>query len=184
MFPEIRNALFRVVALALLVGVLASCDEGASQTETSEPARDEAVGFEVVIAGAYDGEVRGAGVLKLLPEAGFDKQGYFFLSDGQGIRPHGVTFVLPRGLAPGTYELASPSPLALGTVPSVRVDRDMGDAVLSSDRNTAGTLELAAFPDNEANLSGSDVTGSFQFETEDPEGRKIAVTGSFSFTVE
>ena len=181
---RIRNAIYRTVALALLAGLLASCDEGAAQSETSEPAASEGAGFEAVIAGAYGGEARGAGVLKLLPEAGFDKQGYFFLSDGQGIRPHGVTFVLPRGLAPGTYELASPSPLALGTVPSVRVDRDMGDAVLSSDRNTAGTLDLAAFPEDEASLSGSEVTGSFEFETEDPEGRKIAVTGSFSFTVD
>lgn len=181
---RIRNAIFRTVAFALLVALLASCDEGASQTETSEPAKDEAVGFEAVIAGAYDGEVRGAGVLKLLPEAGFDKQGYYFLSDGQGIRPHGVTFVLPRGLAPGKYALENPSPLELGTVPSVRVDRDMGDSVVSADRKTAGTLELAAFPDDETRVSGSEVRGTFELETEDLEGRRITATGTFAFTAE
>lgn len=181
---RIGNAFCRAVALAFLVGLLASCDEGVAQRDTSKPAEDEAVGFEAVIAGAYDGEARGAGVLMFLPDAGFDKQGYFFLADGQGLRPHGVTFVLPRGLAPGTYTLESPSPLELGTVPSVRVDRDMGDAVLSSDRNTVGTLDLAAFPDDETRVSGSEVRGGFELETEDKVGRRITVTGSFAFTAE
>jgi len=181
---RIETAICRTLALALLVVLLASCDEGAAESETTEPAPGEAVGFEADIAGAYDGAVRGTGVLTLLPSAGFDKRGYYFLADGQGLRPHGVTFVLPRGLAPGSYALKSPSPLALGTVPSVRVDRDMGDSVLSSDRNTVGTLDLAAFPDDEASLSGSEVRGRFQFETEDREGHRITVTGAFAFTAQ
>jgi hypothetical protein len=123
-------------------------------------------------------------VLALLPEAGFEKRGYFFLSDGQGIRPHGVTFVLPRGIAPGPHELTSPSPLAIGTVPSVRVDRDMGDSTLSSEKNTSGFLDLIAFPDDENALSGSLVEGGFEFETEDAKGEKIRVNGEFTFTVE
>ena len=117
----------------------------------------------------------------LLPEAGFENQGYFFLSDGQGIRSHGVTFVLPRGLAPRKHALESPSPLDIGTVPSVRVDRDMGDSVLSSETNTSGFVDLTAFPDNENGLSGSDVAGSFEFETEDRTGERITVKGKFSF---
>ncbi|MCZ6868162.1 MAG: hypothetical protein O7G84_01500, partial [Gammaproteobacteria bacterium] len=62
----------------------------------------------------------------LLPEAGFEHQGYFFVADGQGMRAHGLTFVLPRGIAPGKHTLESPAPFDIGTAPSVRVDRDMG----------------------------------------------------------
>jgi len=175
-------ALFRSLALVLFLSVLPSCDEGDSQTASS--GASGTVGFEAIIKGAYEGEVVGSGVLKFLPEAGFDKRGYYFLSDGQGIRPHGVTFVLPRGLAPGQHALTSPLPLEVGTVPSVRADRDIGNAVLSSEKNTTGTLDLRAFPKDENNLNGTKVAGSFQFETEDPQGRRIAVTGTFFFTAE
>jgi len=177
-------ALFRSLALVLFLSDLSSCDEGDSQTASSAASGTGAVGFEAIIKGAYEGEVVGSGVLKFLPEAGFNKRGYYFLSDGQGIRPHGVTFVLPRGLAPGQHPLTSPLPLEVGTVPSVRADRDIGNAVLSLEKNTTGTLDLRAFPSDESSLNGTKVAGSFQFETEDPQGRRIAVTGTFFFTAE
>ncbi len=176
-------SLFRIVFLVCFALILPSCDETFSQAESAEASKTNDVGFEAVIAGSYDGEVSGNGVLVLLLEGGFEKQGYFFLSDGQGIRPHGVTFVLPRGLAPGKHRLESPSPLDIGTVTSVRVDRDMGDSVLSSEINTSGFLDLIAFPEDENELSGSDVTGSFEFETEGRKGAKITVKGKFSFKV-
>lgn len=149
----------------------------------SSTVRSQDIGFEAVITGSYGGEVSGSGVLKLLPEAGFDKQGYFFLADGQGIRPHGVTFVLPRGLAPGHHVLKSPSPLDIGKVPSVRVDRDIRDSVVSADKSTSGFLELIRFPSNETELRGSDEIGNFEFETEDKNGERIKVKGSFSFKI-
>ncbi len=130
--------LFRILFLVCFALILPSCDETFSQAESAEASKTNDVGFEAVIAGSYDGEVSGNGVLVLLLEGGFERQGYFFLSDGQGIRSYGVTFVLPRGLAPGKHTLESPSPLDIGTVPSVRVDRDMGDSVLSSEINTSG----------------------------------------------
>jgi len=186
MLSRIRNAFVRgrILPLLLLVSLLASCDEGPSQNEGSDSSTTQEAGLAAIISGAYEGEVSGVGVLKFLPEAGFDKQGYVFLADGQGIRSHGVTFVLPRGLAPGKHALESPSPLNLGTVPSVRVDRDMGDAVRSSDRNTSGTLDLSSYPDDEQDPAGSEVAGRFEFETEDPNGQRITVKGSFSFTAE
>jgi hypothetical protein len=173
--------LCRNLFLVCFVLILPSCDESPSKKESPEASLKVDVGFEAVITGSYEGKVSGIGVLVLLPDAGFEHQGYFFLADGQGIRPHGVTFVLPRGLTPGKHILESPSPLDIGTVPSVRVDRDMGDSVLSAERNTSGFLDLIAFPDNENKLSGSDVTGSFEFQTEDPKGQEITVKGKFSF---
>ena len=174
----------RAAVLLILLLAISACDEPSASAQQSERANGQAVGFDAVITGAYDGTVSDVGVLKLLPEAGFDKQGYFFLSDGQGVRPHGVTFVLPRDLAPGKYRLESPAPLNLGTVPSVRVDRDTGDSVQSFDRNTTGTLDVTAFPADETGLTGSEVAGNFAFETEDRSGRRISVSGTFSFTAE
>ena len=150
----------------------------AAQSQSPAAGKD---GFTAAITGAYAGEVSGDGVLMLLPDAGFSKKGYFFLADGRGLRPHGVTFVLPRGTSPGRHELTSPSPLDLGNVPSVRVDRDTGAGVVAADRNTSGVLELTAFPADESKLAGSDVAGRFEFVTEDAEGRKINVNGSFAF---
>jgi hypothetical protein len=174
----------RVLFAVCLALLLPACDETAPQAAARTPGGTRESGFEARITGAYAGEVSGAGLLMLVPEAGFERRGYLVLSDGQGIRPHGVTFVLPRGLAPGRHELQTSSPLGIGTVPSVRVDRDMGESVLSSDRNTAGSLELEVFPADEAALRGSDVSGSFEFETEDAQGRRIRAKGSFSFQVE
>lgn len=180
------NPLLRTLSLACLACLalfLTSCGERPSQTGIPAPSETKAVGFEATVSGAYEGKVSGTGVLVLLPEAGFAHQGYFFVADGQGIRAHGLTFVLPRGIAPGKHTLESPAPLNIGTAPSVRVDRDMGDSVSSSQLNTSGFLDLIAFPHSENQLSGSDVTGSFEFETEDLRGRRISVSGRFSFTV-
>ena len=121
MLLRIKGAspLFRNLLLVCLALILPSCGEAPSEAESPEPSKTEDVGFRAVITGSYEGEVSGIGVLMLLPEGGFEKQGYFFLSDGQGIRPHGVTFVLPRGLAPGKHQLESPLPLSIGTVSDV-----------------------------------------------------------------
>ncbi len=174
---------FRILYLVCFALLLPSCDETPSQAESPEPSKSRDAGFEAVITGSYEGKVSGIGVLKLLPKAGFKKQGYFFLADGQGIRPFGVTFVLPRGLGPGKHILRSPSALDIGTVPSVRVDRDMGNSVASADKNTSGFLNLIAFPDDESKLSGADVMGSFEFETKGLRGEKITVKGQFTFKV-
>ena len=180
---EGERPIVRLLVFAFLALILPSCEENPSEAQNREASPSREVGFEAVVTGSYEGEVSGTGVLLFLPEAGSEKQGYFFLSDGQGIRPHGVTFVLPRGLTPGKHMLGSPSPFDLGTVPSARVDRDMGDSVVSSEMNTTGFLDLIAFPGDENSLSGSDVMGSFEFETEDPRGQRITVKGTISFTV-
>jgi hypothetical protein len=140
-------------------------------------------GFESSISGAYQGQVRGGGTLKFLANAGFKQQGYYFLADGQGVRPFGVTFVLPRGIGRGKHSLKSPSPLDIGTLPSVRVDRDLGASVASADRKTSGFLNLTAFPRDERTLVGARVQGSFEFETESVAGERIKVTGWFSFKI-
>lgn len=178
------NGGLRFSLLVCLAGVLAACDQPTPETQNSNTSGAKNIGFEAVITGSYDGEVSGPGVLVLLADAGFEKQGYYFLTDGQGIRDHGVTFILPRGTAPGRYTLQSTSPLDIGKLPSVRVDRDTGDATLSADKKTSGYLELTAFPNDESKLTVSSVGGEFKFETEDAKGERITVTGTFSFAID
>lgn len=175
----------RVAVLLCLVSTLLSCGDPPTQATSNEPRRsNEPAWFQATITGAYEAEVSGKGVLVFLPDAGFEKQGYFFLADGQGVRPHGVTFILPRGITSGKYPLESLLPLAIGTVPSVRVDRDQGDSVTSADKNISGFLELDAFPTKEQKLSGSELKGSFEFETAYSNGETIKVMGDFSFKAE
>ena len=173
--------LIRVLCLVCNQAILLAWEAVSSQDGGSEAPRTDAGGFEAVITGSYEGAVSGNGVLRLLPDAGFENQGYWFLADGQGIRAHGVTFVLPRTVGPGHHTLESPSALDIGTVLSVRVDRDMGDSTVSSDRNASGFLDLSAFPDGERNVHGAEVTGTFEFETENRAGDTIQVEGQFSF---
>ncbi len=173
--------LIRLLCLVCVPALLLTCEAVSSQDRGSEAPQSDASGFEAVITGSYEGAVSGSGVLRLLPDAGFENQGYWFLADGQGVRAHGVTFVLPRTVGPGRHALESPSALDIGTVPSVRVDRDMGDSTVSSDRNASGFLDLTAFPDDERNVRGADVTGTFVFETENRAGDTIQVEGQFSF---
>jgi len=173
----------RAVSAALLSAILLLSGGTPSPAQRIETPPLPAAGFTATIAGAYEGTVSGAGVLKWLAHAGFARQGYFFLADGQGIRPHGVTFILPRGTAPGRYALASPAPLDIGRVASVRVDRDTGSATISADKNTSGFIELERFPADAGAVHGAAVSGRFAFATEDAEGRRITVEGAFSFRV-
>jgi hypothetical protein len=161
--------------------VLVSCGEDPVQPEAAISSTSAGAGFEAAITGSYQGTVSGNGVLVFLPSAGLDKKGYFFLADGRGIRDHGVTFVLPPGTTPGRHDLQNPSPLETGTMPSVRVDRDMGSSTLSADRNTSGFLDLKNFPNGPGGLNGAGVTGSFEFETANRMGEIIHVKGGFSF---
>lgn len=144
-------------------------------------AQDEEAGFTARIGGAYEARISAPGVLVYLPTGGFERKGDYFLADAQGLRPYGITFVLPRDIGPGRHELKNPTPFELGTVVSVRVDRDTGEAVVSADRNTTGFLMLDSFPEGEKKPNGEEVSGSFSFATEDVDGERIAAEGSFSF---
>jgi hypothetical protein len=169
--------------LCLCALLLISCGGESPETQTGEtPAED--VRFEAQISRAYQGDVAGPGILTFLPTAGFAGQGYFFVADDSGVRPHGVTLVLPPGTGPGRHVLESPAPLDIGTVPSVRVDRDLGTAVVAYQDNTFGFVDLREFPEDVENLTGAAVAGTFEFETQNQEGELIAVSGEFSFTVE
>ena len=174
--PNLRRLQFRALRLALGFLVLSLGGHSSQADETNS-------GFEARIEGAYEGQVSGTGVLVFLANAGFDKQGYYFLADGRGIRPHGVTFILPLGLATGRHELTSPSPFDIGTVPSVRVDRDTGNTTVSSEKNTSGFITLNAFPIDKTELAGSNVAGNFEFQTKDRDGQTVKVKGTFLFQV-
>jgi len=144
----------------------------------AEPAAE---GFAARIGGAYEARISGPGVLVHLPSAGWERKGYFFLADAQGARPHGVTFVLPPGIGAGRHALQNPSPFEVGTVVSVRVDREIDGAVVAADGNASGHLVLDSFPDGATEPDGAPVSGRFAFETEFPNGERVEVEGEFSF---
>jgi hypothetical protein len=165
--------MYKIGFIALLLTLpLGACGEDSQPMP--EPSVSGDAHFTATISGAYQGQVAGPGAYVLLPEAGFEKQGYFFLADGRGLRPHGITFILPRGMEPRRYSLESVSPFDMGITPSVRVDHDTGTATLSSDRNTQGFLKFRSVP-------GDNVSGNFDFTTEDIDGKQINVSGRFSF---
>ena len=174
-----KHILAGVIALLVLCGCPDATDSKAPAIDVGPTAT---VGFSGTVSGAFAGEITGSGVVKFLPNLGVDKTGGYFLADGHGVRPLGVTFVLPPDTVPGRYELLSVGPLDQGSKPSVRVDRDTGKATVSSDRNTKGFLELKAFPAGRDQLAGAKVEGSYEFETENKAGEKITVKGSFSFS--
>lgn len=135
-------------------------------------------GFSATVTGAVEGRVSGEGVLHFIENDGRGCKGYYFLADGRGLRDYGVTFTLPAGTQAGRFALESPHPLDVGTVASVRVDHDAGDRTLSWEQNTTGMLNLSAFPQGGGGL----VEGDFEFQTENANGDRVRVKGSFSFT--
>lgn len=144
-------------------------------------AEDEEAGFTARIGGAQEARISAPGVLVHLPSGGWEQKGYYFLADAQGVRPHGITFVLPPDIRPGRHELQNPTPFELGTVVSVRVDRDIDGRVVSAQKNTSGHLILDSFPEGALQPNGAAVSGSFAFETEFPDGERIEAAGEFSF---
>ena len=169
-----------VFSVACLLISLVIWPTGA-MAEKASPGKISASGFTADISGAYEGKVSGKGTLQFLANGGFDRQGYFFLADGRGLRPHGITFVLPREISVGKHELKNPSPFELSHVPSVRVDRDLGNATVSSQNHTVGFLHLQSFSPQGKQMKGSSVSGNFEFTTEDSKGKKIVVRGQFDF---
>lgn len=139
-------------------------------------------GFTARIGGAYEAEITGPGVLVYLPTGGWERKGAYFVADAQGVRPHGITFVLPADIGPGRHELQNPTPFELGTVVSVRVDRDVDGTVVSAQRDTSGYLDLDSFPDGAKEPNGAAVSASFAFETEFTDGARIGAEGAFSFS--
>lgn len=153
---------------------------GAAIASAATAAGEDAA-FEARIDGGYEAGIEGPGAYVRVPGSSFAPQGYWFLADDRGDRPHGVTFVLPVGIEEGRHELQDPQPFEMGTVPSVRIDRLAGNTVLSSTGPTEGWIELDAIPED---VRGGPLTGRFSFETVMPERGPVTVEGRFDFMPE
>ena len=84
-----KSSKIQILFLACFSLVWLSYNAIPSHAEGPGDSPSKETGFEAVITGTYDGEAFGTGVLVLLLGAGFEKQGYFFLSDGQEFDPMG-----------------------------------------------------------------------------------------------
>ena len=174
-------------ALLVIWAVLvAGCgDEQGSGIGTQE-ARQLAgeANFSAEVSGAVEGGVAGPGIVQFVPPAVAgprSEDGYFFIADHTGVRDLGITFTIPSGARPDTHALITAAPLEVGEHFEVRVDHSVGNRTDSFELNTRGSLILDAFPVNGSNLAGNRVAGSFEFVTEDSQGRQVSASGRFDF---
>lgn len=144
----------------------------------------EADGFVAEVTGSVSGRVAAPGVVRFLPPADLGhriRPGFFFVADDTGVRPLGITFSIPAGVEPGTYDLVSAHPMDAGTAFEVRVDHSVGTRTESFELDTDGTITIDAFPDTVGDVRGQRVVGRFEFETRDRSGRRVAAEGRFDF---
>lgn len=177
-------SLFRYVVSGLLV-LMAGCSESPPDSATTERP-----GFTGRVSDSLKEEITGPGVASYLPAremvAG-GRPGYFLISN---IVPDITTtnqvkvkvkFRIPEGTQSGTYNLVSPGSTGIGKDFEVRVDAMVGGTMVSYHANTDGTISLDQFPSNPNNLSGAIIKGRFQFVSENQDGEKASVQGSFDF---
>jgi len=171
----------RKLALMTLVhtgGLLSFACDGA------EPSKEASGGFEAEVSGTVAGRVSGPGIVQYVPpsEANFGSvPGYFFVADDTGVRDLGITFTIPANTQAGTYQLVSAHPMDVGREFEVRVDHSEGDRTESFGADTRGTIQLESFPKDGEVLQGHPIKGSFDFVTQDRDGRDVTVSGSFDF---
>lgn len=176
-----RGTLLVVTCLTVLACV--GSDDAEVEGEAAEVER-RADGFVAEVTGSVSGRVAAPGVVRFLPPADLGhriRPGYFFVADGTGVRPLGITFSIPAGVEPGTYDLVSAHPMDAGTAFEVRVDHSVGSRTESFELDTDGTITIDAFPDTVGDVRGQRVAGSFEFETRDRSGRRVEAEGRFDF---
>ena len=142
------------------------------------------VAFSAEITGAFQGSVKGPGIIQYIPPAKTslgDIPGHYFIADDTGFRDFGVTITLPITAQPGKHDLVSADPRNAGKYYEVCVDRALGHKVIPHNQNTKGSLTLTSFPNAPEVIAGSEINGSFEVSTEDSEGKRIKVVGRFLF---
>ena len=158
---------------------------GCGGSKEAPPQSTNSTNVTAELSGSASGRVTGSGVLTYFPASASvvgERPGFWFIADGTGERPLGLTIVVPDNTEPGDYELTSPHPMEMGTKFELRVDQTKGNRVVSYNKNTSGTLTLDSFPKDHESLSETEVMGRFSFSTENTDGDVVSGTGSFQFT--
>ncbi|HNP61429.1 MAG TPA: hypothetical protein PKM72_11360 [Nitrospirales bacterium] len=179
----------RAAILILLLLVIGGCSNATTDTASEEPKANQS-GFTASVSGSVDGEVSGAGVATYLPPKERDpvtgsRPGYFLVanlnSDGTEEREFLFIFRIPDKAEPGDYDLVTPNPLNVGENFDVQVEMVEKGESISYQTNTVGTITLENFAPEPTDSGNSNITGTFQFVTENSEGDQISATGTFDF---
>ena len=178
----------RFAALIILL-VITGCSDSPNETEIEEP-KVEHPGFTANVSGAVNAEVSGAGIVTYLGPKERDivtgsRPGYFLManlnSDVMGERGFTITFRIPAEAQPGNHNLVTSDPLKVGENFNVRVERVEEGKLISYETNTDGTITLNNFSPDRTYPDISNITGTFQFVTENSEGDRISANGTFDF---
>jgi hypothetical protein len=178
----------RFVALIILL-VITGCSDSNTDPANVEP-KVEHPGFIANVSGAVNAEVSGAGIMTYLGPKERDivtgnRPGYFLIAnintDFTGERGFTITFRIPAEAQPGNHYLVTPDPLKVGENFDVRVERVEEGKLISYETNTDGTITLNNFSPDRTYPDISNITGTFQFVTENSEGDRISANGTFDF---
>jgi hypothetical protein len=178
----------RLAALIVLL-VINGCSDSNTDPANVEP-KTERPGFTANVSGAVNAEVSGAGIVTYLGPQKRDmvtgnRPGYFLIAnintDLTGERGFTITFRIPDQAQPGNHNLVTPDPLKVGENFDVRVERVEEGKLISYETNTDGTITLNNFSPDRTYPDISNITGTFQFVTENSEGDKISANGTFDF---
>jgi hypothetical protein len=176
-------------AAVLILLVITGCSDSPNDTGIEEP-KVEHPGFTANVSGAVNAEVSGAGIVTYLGPKERDivtgsRPGYFLManlnSDVMGERGFTITFRIPAEAQPGNHNLVTPDPLKVGENFDVRVERVEEGKLISYETNTDGTITLNNFSPDRTYPYSSNITGTFQFVTENSEGDRISANGTFDF---
>ncbi len=178
----------RFAALIILL-VITGCSDSPGETGIEEP-KVENPGFTAHVSGAINAEVSGAGIVTYLGTrerntVTGNRPGYFLIAnintDLKGERGFTITFRIPDQAQPGNYTLVTPDPLKLGENFDVRIETLEEGKLIAYQTNTEGTITLNNFSPDRTFPGISNITGTFQFVTENSEGDRISANGTFDF---
>lgn len=178
----------RLAALIILL-VISGCSDPPTDPATEEPKVDHS-GFTANVSGSVNGEVSGKGIVIYLPPkervpvTGI-RPGYFLIGNLNADRTKEggfiITFRIPDGAQPGNYNLTTPDPLKVGENFDVLVETVEEGKSISYQTNTEGTITLDNFSPDRTGTDISNITGTFQFVTENIDGDQISANGTFDF---
>ncbi len=189
--PAMYQIFGQTAALIILL-VSSGCSDSSTDPAPQEPKVDQS-GFTASLSGSVSGEVSGAGVVTYLPPKEGDpvtgvRPGYFLVanlnSESNDKREFLIIFRVPGEAQPGHYDLVTPDPLRVGENFDVQVEMVEEGRSISYQSNTEGTITLEDFAPNSAGSGDTNITGTFQFVTENSEGAQISATGTFDLPLD
>jgi len=176
-------------ATGVILLILTGCSDSHTDSAIPEP-QSEQSGFTANVSGAVNAEMSGEGIVTYLgpKERGIttgNRPGYFLITNlntnGIGESQPTITFRIPDHAQAGNHKLVTSDPLKVGENFEVRVETvEEGQSVFYQ-TNTKGTITLDQFTPDRTFLGIGNINGTFEFITENTEGKAISANGTFDF---